>query len=154
MKIKIENQISSKQVEQLFPELTEENAVLLASCLEPLKISAGQTLFHAGDSTGCVFVLLEGRLAVSRETGFNNKKQVIALFRPYAIVGEGSIFGEAKRTATVNVIEDAFLLKLRQQVFIALEEEHPEIAVILLKKLLSTASRRLEKCSERLVHIL
>ena len=137
-----------------FPELNKEDAVKLAGCFELCELNAGDVLFKAGDSADSLFVLIEGRLAVSMDTGFNGKSQVIALLRPLAPVGEGSLAGRDARTVTVKAVEEVSLLRLKKDSFHIFAADNPAGAARLLQMLLHKSSRRLEKCSERLVHVL
>ena len=154
MEIDIERQVSPELICQLFPFMQEAVADQFAARLAFCDAKTGECLFEAESQANCLFVLLAGRLAVSRETGFNDKSQVIALLQPESVVGEGCLAGREKRSATVYVVEDASLLMIERQVYGWLEKEHPAMAVALLRKLLLTTSKRLEKCSERLLHIL
>ena len=141
-------------IEKAFPELKKEEAGKLAGCVEAVSLSAGEFLFSAGEPADSLFILIEGRLAVSMETGFNGKSQVIALLRPLAPVGEGGLAGRDTRIATVKAVEDVSVLRLKNDSFHAFASEAPSGAFRLLQMLLYKSSRRLEKCSERLVHVL
>ncbi|PID41229.1 MAG: hypothetical protein CR981_04150, partial [Proteobacteria bacterium] len=90
----------------------------------------------------------------SRETGFNAKQQVVALLSPGALVGEGCLGGDGNRNTTVTAIEDAVLLKLKKRILDEAEKKQPQLMFSLYKAAVRTASIRLQKCTERLVHIL
>ena len=143
-----------KGAAQAFPDLEKDDIACLAGFMELLQIDAGKTLFMAGDFSDAMFVLLEGSLAVSMETGFNGKSQVIALLHPFAPVGEGSLTGRDTRGATVKAVESASVLKLEKRSFQKFAAEKPAAALRLLQALFFKSSIRLEKCSERLVHVL
>ena len=129
----------------------EEQTRLTAT---PVFLQKGEMLFRAGDSADGVFFLEKGRLAVLKETGFNERTQVVALLDPGASAGEGGALGGAFRTATVLAVEESVLYCLDSRSLAALGEQDPEILISILKRLLYTSNVRLQKSSERLAHIL
>lgn len=117
-------------------------------------VGRGEALFRSGAAAEGCYLLVTGLLAVSRVTGFSDRSQIIALLRPETVVGEGALAGRGERSATVTAIEDSELLLLKSEEFRRLSEEAPPLALSVITYLLSISSRRLEKCSERLVHVL
>ena len=139
---------------QAFSFLNAEDQARLVAAATPFSLEKGEVLFHAGDAAEGVFFLEIGRLAVLKETGFNEKTQVVALLEPGASVGEGGAIGGLLRTATVIAIEESLLYCLQHRDLAALGEQDPQILIRIFKRLLYVSSLRLQKSSERLAHIL
>jgi CRP/FNR family transcriptional regulator, cyclic AMP receptor protein len=134
--------LSSKEFAGLLPAATQ------------IVLKKGETLFRTGDVANGVFFLEKGRLAVLKETGFNDRTQVVALLEPGASVGEGGVLGDTPRSATIMAIEESLLFCLSRGTLVALAEKDPQILIRILKRLLYTTNLRLQKSSERLAHIL
>ena len=137
-----------------FPYFGPEEISVLLPVLSSVAVRKSEVLFRAGDAADGVFFLEKGRLAVLKRTGFNDRTQVVALLEPGAIVGEGGAIGEGMRTATVIAIDDSILYFLNRLHFDFLEEREPQFLLKLIKRLLFVSNLRLQKCSERLAHVL
>lgn len=135
-----------------FLDQTEAEKLLLV--MEKVSYPAGSEIFNKEDHADCVYFLITGRVAVQNKTGFGERKQVIALLDPGAPVGEKGLLGEAVRGATLTAVIDSELLSLTHESFDRVVNDNPIIGVKLLKWLIKIVSLRLEKSSQRLVHVL
>lgn len=126
----------------------------LVSLFTEKSAAAGDILFDHNDPAEAFFLLIEGRLAIHKYTGFLERMQVIALIDPGAVVGECSVLPRHKRTTRVTVIQDSKLLCLAKKDFVSFQEAFPKSSNAILQYLLSIVSLRLEKTSERLARIL
>lgn len=136
------------------PFLEAGEAKIILNVMSRLYCTAGTQLFEHGEVAEGMYFLVMGRIAVQNKTGFGDSSQVVALLDPGAPVGEGGLIKEIARGATLTAVTDSELLSLSQQDFDTLVDEHPLLAIKLLKWLLSRLSMRLKKNSERLAHIL
>ena len=118
------------------------------------RLAAGDRLFAAGDEAERIYLVLEGRLAVHKGSGFGERTQVVALLSAGALVGEAAILPDRTRRATVQALEESLVAGVDTRVLVALEEEEPQFVIALLQKLMSVISLRLEKSSERLALVL
>jgi CRP/FNR family transcriptional regulator, cyclic AMP receptor protein len=139
---------------QAFSFLNAEEKAVLSAVATQVFLGKGEALFHAGDAAEEVFFLEKGRLAVLKETGFNERTQVVALLEPGASVGEGGALGDLLRTATVVAIEESLLYGIKHENMADLGEQDPQMLIRVFKRLLYVSTMRLQKSSERLAHIL
>ncbi len=141
-------------LEDFLEKLPVENRTLLHEAFREQRLAAGDKLFTTGEQAAEIYLVLEGRLAVHKSTGFGRKTQVVALLGPGALVGEAAIVDGRRRQATVQAIEATRVAHLGREMLLDLETTAPEIVIALLKKLVSVLSLRLEKSSERLALVL
>ncbi len=137
-----------------FAFLGEVEAETLLKLMSRGACKAGDLVFQKGDAADCVYFLQAGRLAVQGKTGFGERTQVIALLDPGAPVGEKGLLGGQTRGSTIVAVKDSQFFCLSRESFEILVREEPDVAIKLLKWLLSRVSLRLLKNSERLVHVL
>jgi len=137
-----------------FQFLTSDEYVQLRPFISPRVLEKGKELFHAGELAENIFFLETGMLAVLKETGFNDRTQVVALLEPGASVGEGGLLDNFFRSATIVAIEESLLYCFERQGLKALEEKNPFLLLKIIKRLLYAVNMRLQKSSERLAHIL
>jgi len=138
----------------LFPRFDQRDVKLLLSLMKEVSLDKGDILFSSGDSGDELFFVVEGRLAVQKKTGFGDRTQAIALLDPGAPVGERTLLGAGKHSATLLAVEKTLLFSLSYQKFAEIKEVSPLLAVSLLELMLERVSLRLEKNSDRLSHVL
>jgi CRP-like cAMP-binding protein len=140
--------------ESCFAFLEKHETEILLEAMESIFFAAGTLVFEKGDYADCMYFLQVGQVAVQNKTGFGERMQVVALLASGAPVGEKGLLGSLTRGATLVAVKDSKLLALSQEAFNTLVVESPDIAIKLLKWLLTKVSLRLEKNSERLTHVL
>ncbi len=147
---------SSRQnlLETVFSFLSADEVATVSGYLAIADVPEGQDLYVPGSAADSCYIVLEGCLAIKIPGGLGAKSQVIALFYPRAPIGERGIVEPAVRTVTVTAVINSRVAELSRASFSALQVEHPQLAIKLLKHFLLKSSRRLEKCSERLTRIL
>lgn len=145
---------SSELHKECFPFLDKVDAEALLRVMESSLFAAGDVLYSINDSADCLYVLVAGRVAVQKFTGFGNRMQVVALLDPGAPIGEGGLLEAQTRGSMLSAVVDCRLLSLSRQSFTELTEIHPSLAVKVLKWALGRISLRLKKSSERLAHVM
>ncbi len=131
----------------------DERSALFSLCTEK-PLDAGELLFDYQESAESIFFVQDGRLAVHKLTGFQEKMQVIALLDPGTVAGEAALLQGHTRKTRVTAIAKSSLYCLERKEFIHWQKNSPEAAFRFLQYLLSLVSLRLEKTSERLARIL
>jgi CRP-like cAMP-binding protein len=111
------------------------------------EFSAGDVLFHEGETGEEMYVIQEGVIQISKAMGTD--------VRPIATLGKGEFLGELAilngkpRNATAIVLEDAKCLVIDRSTLETMVAKNPEIAMRLIKKL----ARRLDS-ADALIQIL
>ena len=139
---------------ECFPFLDKVDAEALLRVMESSAFAAGDVLYSINDSADCLYVLVAGRIAVQKFTGFGDRMQVVALLDPGAPIGEGGLLDSQTRGSMLSAVVDSRLLSLSRQSFAGLTEIHPFLAIQILKWALGRLSLRLKKSSERLAHVM
>jgi CRP-like cAMP-binding protein len=117
-------------------------------------------LFREGDEGSEMFVIREGKIAISKNAG--QVEKVLVTLGPGEFFGEMSILNNKPRTATATVVEDAQLLVIDPKTFEAMIRTSSEIAVRMIKSLADRLAETdsqienllLKDSSSRLVHFL
>lgn len=102
----------------LFARVPVENVRRMLGRLEALQLPVGHVLLREGEAGDCCYFLKQGRVEVM--TGQGSDRQVVAELEEGACFGEEALLSERPRNATVTVIEEACVLRLARQDFIAL----------------------------------
>lgn len=139
---------------RVFSFLSPEQRAIVQPFLSVCRRAAAEPLFTVGDVADACYLLLSGKVAVKKQTGYGRNSQVVALLSPPAPVGERALAGGGEHQTAVHAVTDAVLLRLATDDFQHLAAHHPEIALSIMGHLLRIAGLRLEKCSARLAHIL
>ncbi|HSI54035.1 MAG: Crp/Fnr family transcriptional regulator [Ramlibacter sp.] len=120
-------------------KLTLEEWKSLAPYLSVRFLKIGDPLMHEGDCDREVFILAEGELEVSI---LGNH---IATLRPGMVVGEGTFFSGASRSATVTPSRPGVAWGLNWEKFDAMTNRHPKLAVDLVKGLAAVLAVRMRE---------
>ncbi len=120
----------------------------------------GAVLFREGDEGAEMFVIRDGKIAISKNAGAVEK--VLVTLGPGEFFGEMSILNNKPRTATATVVDDAQLLVIDPKTFEAMIRGSSEIAVRMIKSLADRLAETdaqienllLKDASSRLVHYL
>ncbi|KAL1953701.1 hypothetical protein VTO42DRAFT_2336 [Malbranchea cinnamomea] len=100
--------------------------------LEWVQVSAGQVIYHQGDESDAIYIVLNGRLRAVLDKG-NGKVDVLGEYGQNDSVGELEVMTESTRPATLHAIRDTELAKFPRTLFHSLAQEHPSITIQISK---------------------
>lgn len=122
----------AKRMTSLLPRLI----LHIDFALEWLSTDAGQVIFHEGDESDAIYLVLNGRLRLveDRKDGGVNLK---AEFGQGESVGELEVLTESARSGTLHAIRDTEIVKFPRTLFNSLAQEHPSITIKISKMIAS-----------------
>lgn len=112
--------------------LADDDRAALASCGQRHRYPRGAALFHEGDRSDFVVVLLEGRIKVVVH-GHDGTETLLSVRGPGAIVGELAGIDDSPRLATALALDAVNAQVISATEFRAFVETHPSAAVALLR---------------------
>ena len=127
----------AKRLTNLLPRLI----LHIDFALEWLQVNAGQVIFHEGDESEAIYIVLNGRLRLveDRKDGGMNVK---AEFGQGESIGELEVLTESSRSGTLHAIRDTEVVKFPRTLFNSLAQEHPNIT-IKISKIIASRMRAL-----------
>lgn len=96
--------------------------------LEWVQVNAGQVIFHNGDESEAIYVVLNGRLRLVEERR-DGGVEAKAEYGQGESVGELEVLTETARSGTLHAIRDTELVKFPRTLFNSLAQEHPNITI-------------------------
>jgi CRP/FNR family cyclic AMP-dependent transcriptional regulator len=114
--------------------LTGEERAALEVAGRPRRYRARQRLFREGEPGDHVIAVLTGRVKISVQTT-SGREILLAVKEPGDLVGELSAIDGRPRSATAIALEPVDALVVAAPAFLAFIDEHPRIAVRLLRTL-------------------
>ncbi|RPB20110.1 patatin-domain-containing protein [Terfezia boudieri ATCC MYA-4762] len=127
----------AKRLTSLLPRLI----LHIDFALEWVQIDAGQVIYHQGDESDAIYIVLNGRLRGVLDDK-NGQMQVVGEFGQGESVGELEVLTETTRPATVHAIRDTELARFPKTLFNSLAMEHPGIT-IQISKIIASRMRTL-----------
>jgi signal transduction histidine kinase len=131
----------------LFTELDDADIERVAHMARWIRVAAGRIVIREGGSADGLYVLVRGRLEVTKADG--GEEVLLGLERPGSFVGEMALLGGVGRTATVRAVKPSELIVIGPDEFRALLLARPAVAVRILRavaqRLASTESRVLRR---------
>jgi lysophospholipid hydrolase len=127
----------AKRLTSLLPRLIRH----IDFALEWVQVNAGQVIYHQGDDSDAIYIVLNGRLRLV----VNNEESAMKVVGEYGqgeSVGELEVMTESARPATLHAIRDTELAKFPKTLFNSLAQEHPGIT-IKISKIIASRMRSL-----------
>jgi CRP/FNR family cyclic AMP-dependent transcriptional regulator len=145
----------------LFAELTEADLATLVDDFQLKRYDADEVIFHQGDSSRELYVILTGKVRVFK-TSLSGNETSLQIFSPHDIIGEFACIDERPRSATAKAIVPSDLLVMTPDRFLHHMRTNPDLALamtrLLAHKLRWTAAFAETvvqyDCAGRLLHIL
>ncbi|MFP4154334.1 MAG: Crp/Fnr family transcriptional regulator [Halothiobacillaceae bacterium] len=122
------DQISAEEIKNtaLGAELTLEQCGVLAHACRLRRLDSGEVLFEEGESDDELFIILSGKLAVSRASGrgFSN---TLHLLGPGSLAGESGFLDSKPHSATLRAVGQTEVMSLKREKLESLLFENPVI---------------------------
>lgn len=131
---------------ELFGGLTPPEIDEIAEVCEVFEMAAGEQLFRQGGEADALYIVARGEIQVQSATP-TGAKILLATLGAGSVVGEMSLIGGGARSATVEVTQDAAILRLTHLAFNGLREAKSMAAyrvVLRLARILGERRRRSE----------
>jgi len=138
----------------VFKFISADEVGELCPYLEFREWRKGEVLMNDGEQGDFMGFVMDGKLAVKKETKFPGRFTLIAILDQGAMVGEISAVDRGLRTATVAAMEDSRLLVLSCDSLERMENEKPALAFKILKRIIHVLSLRQRRAYDRLSTLL
>ncbi|MGA7119534.1 MAG: cyclic nucleotide-binding domain-containing protein [Polyangiaceae bacterium] len=132
-----------------FEGLTPSALALIARVTAEESHATGTKLFQFGDPGDKLFVILEGKVRISRELA-GIGEEALAVLGPNEVFGEMSLFDESPRSADARVHEPCRALVITKEAFDELLFLHKDLAYEVLWNCVRILSVRLRETNEKL----
>lgn len=100
--------------------------------LEWISVNAGEILFHKGDESEAIYIVLNGRLRLVEDRK-NGGVSSLAEYGQGDSIGELEVLTETARPGTLHAIRDTEVVKFPRTLFNSLAQEHPNITIKISK---------------------
>lgn len=137
----------------MFTALSSTERAALQDYLTERQVPAGAELWRVGEAGDYLACLVTGSIELKVDTEFPGKQLVMAVFRAGAAIGADCLLDHLPRSTAAKALEPTTLLLLERTRFAALTNDHPQIAIKLLKGLLLAESSRLRQAYARLASV-
>ena len=109
---------------------------ILAIGAESRYVHDGETLFEAGDTSDCAYVVQEGSFDLRGDAG--GAKLVVG---PGTLLGEMALIAETQRPASAVAREPSTVIRISRSLFLKMLEGYPEAAYKLREQLVARAQQ-------------
>ncbi len=101
-------------------KLPPDSIQALMSCVEPVELKNGETVIKQGEIDNHYYIITKGRCSVSRYPEKGVPEVQLAILGPGDAFGEEALIANNPRSATVRMLEDGQLLRLKHNDFMRL----------------------------------
>jgi CRP-like cAMP-binding protein len=136
----------------LFAGLTPAALELISRVATEETHALGTRLFQHGDPGDRLFVLLEGRVRISRDVP-GMGEEALAVLGPGAVFGEMALLDDAPRSADARVHERCRVLSIPKDAFEDLLFLHKDLAYEVLWSVVRMLTQRLRETNDKLTFL-
>jgi CRP-like cAMP-binding protein len=140
----LESEVQSLRQVPMFRDIDPARLKLLAFTSERINFTEGERFFSQGDASDAAYVILQGKVDVTLETGKGTIK--VAELGTNALVGEMGILSDTPRSATVVSVGSTTALRIDKRVFLELLGQFPQMSIAVMRELVA----RLEKMNAQM----
>lgn len=120
---------------RMFDQIPDHTLAAVASILEVVEVTAGTTIFAKGDLGNAMYIIVAGEVRV------HDGDHTFDHLGARDVFGEMALLDAEPRSASVTAVADTLLLRLDQDAFYDLMEDHSAIA----RSIIQVLSRRLRE---------
>lgn len=112
-------------------------------------VDRGEELVTEGDEGDAMFILLRGRVRITKRT-LDNEPYTVAMLgeEDTPFFGEQALLDDERRSATISAEEPSELLVLDRETFERFGDEHPADALAVTRQLARLVSSNLRRANE------
>src|ERR1700744_4567850 len=118
----------------LFDGLDEESAKALRRQMPDVKLSRGEHLFMEGDAGDRLYVVLEGKMKLTRAAA-DGRENLWSVLGPGEMFGELSLFDPRPRTSTASAVTDVTVAALAHDTLRQWLPDRPDVSFHMLQAL-------------------
>lgn len=126
----------------MFRYIPDSVLVELVYMLAPVDVNSGEEVFQKGEPGDAMYIIAGGRVRV------HDRDRTINYLGPGEIFGEMALLDPEPRLASVTAVEPTRLLRLDQEPFAVLLEDHPELAAGIIRNLSQHLRARVRDLAE------
>ncbi len=137
---------------QLFAGLSPKALSRVASIATEHAYAEGTVLFRAGEVGDRLYVILKGRVRISREVP-GMGEEALAIFGPGDAFGELSVVDAAPRSADARVHEDCTVMEIRNDALEHLLFMHRDLSYEVLWNIVRLLAARLRDTTDKVTFL-
>ena len=122
----------------IFESTSTENLGHIAAITDEVEMASGTMIFTQGEFPDSMYLVLEGRVRMTRDG------QEIMVAQTKDVFGTWALFDDEPRVATAVTVEDTRLLRIGKDDFIDVLGDHVEITQSVLKTNSKAKSQKLQ----------
>ena len=117
----------------LFSQIPGEEIATLVPLLQEVEIEPGETFIRKGDEGDCLYILVEGEVAV---TDGSEENVLLRKMMSKEVIGELAVLSERPRTADCTALSSVVALRIDKKDFWELMYEQPQIPIEIMRVLI------------------
>lgn len=142
---------NEKPERNFFRDFKQPDILTFIKFIKKCYFNKGEIIFHQKDRSDNFYIIYSGKVEVFATDIHNEKIKFITLDKGN-IIGEIGFLDGKERTATVKALSETHALMLSYDSFVRIEEDFPDLAMLIHKELGKILAERLRMCDKLLIN--
>jgi CRP-like cAMP-binding protein len=136
------------RVNPLFQDLEDAELEKVLEVMQEKKYDARSEIFDENLPGRELYIILSGKVRIVKITR-EGERQTLSVLKPGSFFGELSLLDGRKHSASAEAVENSTLLVLSQQSLASIEQNHPQVALKVIKNMALKISSILRDMNEK-----
>jgi CRP-like cAMP-binding protein len=136
------------RVNPLFQDLEDAELEKVLEVMQEKKYDARSEIFDENLPGRELYIILSGKVRIVKITR-EGDRQTLSVLKPGSFFGELSLLDGRKHSASAEAVENSTLLVLSQQSLASIEQNHPQVALKVIKNMALKISSILRDMNEK-----
>ncbi len=133
--------------------LTRAQQRILAQHVKKRRFAAGETVFSQGEDSDCAYLLVYGQMETLLAIPGSSRQRLVSLLVNGSLFGEMSLLDGEPRSASVKAKEQSLCLSIDVNGIQIVQQQYPEIALLLLKNMSRQFALRLRHANNMIAQL-
>ena len=133
-------------------ELGQKDCRVLADVVTTRTLGDGDVLCEQGDTDDCLYVVVSGQLAVTRDVG-GGTYVTLHVLKESDLAGEMGFVENQERTATLRAIGETEVYMLQRTAFESLIENHPKLVYQVMRAIIRSVRSNMARMNQQFVEL-
>jgi CRP/FNR family cyclic AMP-dependent transcriptional regulator len=133
-------------------DISEQECEILSAVFQLRKLSVNEVLLGEGEQDDTLSIIVDGALAVTRETG-GDEHVTLHHLKPGDVAGAMGFIDGDSHTATLRATKASYVLTLHRDVLEGMIDAHPQLVYKVMRMIVRSVHKTMSRMNQQFVQM-